>query len=53
MTAWSPDEIVGPEGEDWRVPVTELEARQTLLGAMLKDAGLPGVLVQHLSLIHI
>ena len=47
MTAWSPDEIVGPEGEDWRVPVTELEARQTLLGAMLKDAGLPGVLVQH------
>ncbi|MDB3858674.1 M24 family metallopeptidase [Candidatus Poseidonia sp.] len=47
MTAWSPDDIVGPEGEDWRVPVSELATRQARLGEMLKQAGLPGVLVQH------
>ena len=47
MTAWSPDDIVGPEGEDWRVPVSELAARQAGLAKMLKEAGLPGALVQH------
>jgi Xaa-Pro aminopeptidase len=47
MTGWSPDEIVGPEGEDWRVPVSELAARQARLAEMLKEAGLSGALVQH------
>ena len=47
MTTWSPADIVGPDGEDWRVPVSELEARQHRLGAMLAEAGLPGALIQH------
>lgn len=47
MTSWSTSDIVGPDGEDWRVPVSELEARQVRLGEMLAEAGLPGVLVQH------
>ena len=47
MTSWSPSDIVGPDGEDWRVPVSELEARQTRLAEMLAQAGLPGALVQH------
>ena len=47
MTSWSTSDIVGPDGEDWRVPVSELEARQARLGEMLAEAGLPGMLVQH------
>ena len=49
------EDLLGPDGEDWRVPVSELEARQVLLGKRLQEAGLPGLLVQHpiLSLIHI
>ena len=47
MTSWSTSDIVGPDGEDWRVPVSELEARQTRLAEMLAQAGLPGALVQH------
>ena len=47
MTSWSPSDIVGPDGEDWRVPVSELETRQTRLAEMLHEAGLPGALVQH------
>ena len=47
MTSWSPSDIVGPDGEDWRVPVSELEARQTCLAEMLAEANLPGALVQH------
>lgn len=47
MTSWSPSDIVGPDGEDWRVPVSEFEARQTRLAEMLAEAGLPGALVQH------
>jgi len=40
-------DLAGPEGEDWRVPVPELEARQALLAVRLREAGLPGLLVQH------
>ena len=47
MTAWSSGDIVGPDGEDWRVPVSELAARQARLGVMLAEAGLPGALIQH------
>ena len=47
MTVWTPADIVGPDGEDWRVPVSELAARQERLGAMLAEAGHPGALIQH------
>ncbi|MDP6200302.1 MAG: hypothetical protein QF531_05970, partial [Candidatus Poseidonia sp.] len=47
MTSWSTSDIVGPDGEDWRVPVSELGARQTRLAEMLAEAGLPGALIQH------
>ena len=40
MTSWSTSDIVGPDGEDWRVPVSELEARQTRLAEMLAEASL-------------
>ncbi|HIF45317.1 MAG TPA: M24 family metallopeptidase [Candidatus Poseidoniales archaeon] len=38
--------LVGPEGEDWRVPVAELESRQAELARRLVEAGLPGALIQ-------
>ena len=47
MTEWAPTDLVGPEGEDWRVPVSELAARQARLAEMLEEAGLPGALIQH------
>ena len=47
MTSWDTSDIVGPDGEDWRVPATELGARQTRLADMLADANLPGALIQH------
>ena len=47
MTSWSPGDILGPDGEDWRVPVKELEQRQQKFSQFLAQAGLPGALVQH------
>ena len=47
MTVWTPTDIVGPDGEDWRVPVSELEARQRRLGELLAEAGHSGALIQH------
>ncbi len=38
---------LGPEGEDWRVPVNELEARQTTFAETLAEHGHPGALIQH------
>lgn len=38
--------LVGPEGEDWRVPVSELQSRQAELQRRLVMAGLPGALIQ-------
>lgn len=38
---------MGPEGEDWRVPVSELESRQTAVRAALATAGIESLLVQH------
>ena len=39
-------EICGPEGEDWRVPVSELESRQEELRNRLRDEGFSGALIQ-------
>ena len=45
--AWSEDDLLGPEGEDWRVPVSELERRQTALSTSLRSAGMSGALIQN------
>ena len=38
--------LVGPEGEDWRVPVSELESRQNDLASRLSKEGLEAALIQ-------
>ena len=38
--------LVGPEGEDWRVPVSELESRQNELASRLSKEGLEAALIQ-------
>ena len=40
-------EIQGPNGEDWRVPVSELESRLETLSIALQEKSLPGAFVQH------
>ena len=47
MASWSTDDLVGPDGEDWRVPVSELESRIQDLSNRLSDAKIPGVLIQN------
>lgn len=47
MSRWSTEDLIGPDGEDWRVPVSELAARQSALAEALRDANLPGALIQH------
>ena len=44
---WNPADILGPDGEDWRVPVSELEARQTELRRRLTEADIESLLIQH------
>ena len=39
--------IQGPNGEDWRVPVSELESRLETLSIALQENSLPGAFVQH------
>lgn len=38
---------LGPEGEDWRIPVDELEARQRLFSEKLAEHGHSAALIQH------
>lgn len=47
MTGWDVADLTGPDGEDWRVPVSELAARQQQLAERMRDQGQPGVLIQH------
>ena len=42
---WDVGVIEGPDGDDWRVPVTELESRQARAAAALADAGIEAMLV--------
>ncbi|MFL2493623.1 MAG: M24 family metallopeptidase [Candidatus Thalassarchaeum sp.] len=42
---WDAGRLSGPDGEDWRVPVSELEARQARLSETLSDAGHESVLI--------
>ena len=46
MAPWSIDELHGPDGEDWRVPVSELESRITELSNNLAEAGIEAALIQ-------
>jgi Xaa-Pro aminopeptidase len=47
MTGWDEADLVGPDGEDWRVPSAELAARQRRLGELLAEAGISGAFIQH------
>ena len=47
MSDWDTSVLSGPEGEDWRVPVSELEQRLNALAAALQGSSIPGVLIQH------
>ena len=47
MTGWDEADLVGPDGEDWRVPSAELAARQHRLGELLAEAGISGAFIQH------
>ncbi|MBJ24155.1 MAG: hypothetical protein CMB64_05730 [Euryarchaeota archaeon] len=44
---WSETDLFGPEGEDWRIPVSELENRQSNLSKELEKAGIDGALLHH------
>ncbi len=43
--AWDAERLTGPDGEDWRVPVSELEGRRGRLAAALAEAGLESALI--------
>ncbi len=44
---WNESDLCGPEGEDWRVPVSELENRQSLFANALDSEGLDGALLHN------
>lgn len=46
MSSWSTEDLLGPEGQDWRVPVSELEHRLGKLAHLLQENNLPGALIQ-------
>ncbi len=43
--AWDPSNLTGPGGQDWRVPVSELESRQSKLSISLAEAGIESVYI--------
>ena len=47
MASWSVEDLSGPEGQDWRVPVKELEARLEHLSQSLAKAEISGALIQN------
>ena len=44
---WSESDLVGPDDEDWRVPVSELISRQKKLSDLLSKNNISGALIQH------
>ena len=42
---WDAGRLTGPDGEDWRVPVSELQARQAMLSKALARAGQESALI--------
>ena len=47
MASWSNDDFFGPNGEDWRVPVSEMESRIAVLSERLADANIEAALIQN------
>ena len=45
LMAWDAERLTGPDGEDWRVPVTELEERRSRLSSALAETGFESVLI--------
>ena len=43
---WDTSLLVGPEGEDWRVPVSELESRQERLSLALAEEGFESAFIE-------
>ncbi len=43
--AWDAESITGPDGQDWRVPVSELESRQKALSSALTSEGIESILI--------
>ena len=43
--AWDAERLTGPDGEDWRVPVTELEERRSRLSSALAETGFESALI--------
>ena len=44
---WSESDLCGPDGEDWRVPISELQSRQLIFAKELDNAGLDGALLHN------
>ena len=47
MASWSIDDFSGPNGEDWRVPTSEIEARVNQLSISLAEANIEAALIQN------
>ena len=45
LMAWDAERLTGPDGEDWRVPVTELEERRSRLSSALAETGFESALI--------
>ena len=45
LMAWDAERLAGPNGEDWRVPVTELEERRSRLSSALAETGFESALI--------
>ena len=43
---WDTSTLVGPDGEDWRVPVSELEGRQERLSVALAEEGIESAYIE-------
>ena len=43
---WDVSDLTGPDEEDWRVPVSELENRQSRLSSRLAVEGIESVLIE-------
>ncbi|MEE3201042.1 MAG: M24 family metallopeptidase [Candidatus Thermoplasmatota archaeon] len=43
--AWDAERLTGPDGEDWRVPVSELEQRRNRMSSALAEADIESALI--------
>ena len=45
LMTWDAERLSGPDGEDWRVPVSELEERRNRMASALTEQGLESALI--------